>query len=175
MKNITTPLKEEKIKNLKAGEEIALTGVIYTARDQAHKRLLQLLQSGKKLPFNLKDQVIFYCGPTPQPAGRIIGSCGPTTASRMDRFTLPLLKNGLRGMIGKGKRSKEIIRAIKKYKAVYFLAPAGAGAYLSKFVKEKKLFFWPELGTEAIFQLKVENFPLIVGIDTKGRCVYDQR
>ncbi|MCM8779070.1 MAG: Fe-S-containing hydro-lyase [Candidatus Omnitrophica bacterium] len=175
MKKITTPLKEKDIRALKAGEEVLLKGVIYTARDQAHKRLCDLIKKRRQLPFALKNQIIYYCGPTPAPPGKIIGSCGPTTSSRMDKFTIPLLKNGLKGMIGKGKRSAEIISAIKKYKAIYFLAPAGAGAYLSKFVKKKELISWPELGTEAIFRLEVEDFPLIVGIDIKGRSIYDKR
>lgn len=152
-----------------------LNGIIYTARDQAHKKLCDLIKRKRKLPFDLRNQVIYYSGPTPEPPGKIIGSCGPTTSARMDRFTIPLLKIGLKGMIGKGKRSPEIASAIREYKAIYFLAPSGAGAYLSKFVKKKELVAWPELGTEAIYRLEVEDFPLIVGIDTKGSDVYDQR
>ncbi|MCM8783254.1 MAG: FumA C-terminus/TtdB family hydratase beta subunit [Candidatus Omnitrophica bacterium] len=172
MKRITLPLDEKEIRKLKVGEDVLLTGVVYTARDQAHQKLCDLIIRRKKPPFDLKDQVIYYCGPTPEYPGKIIGSCGPTTSSRMDKFTITLLRNGLKGMIGKGKRSEEVISAIKKYKAIYFLAPSGAGAYLSKFVKKKTLVVWAELGTEAVFRLEVKDFPVIVGIDTQGRDIY---
>lgn len=174
MKRIFTPLEEKEIRDLEVGEEIILTGIIYTARDQAHKRLCELIEKKKRLPFELKNQIIYYCGPTPEPPGKIIGSCGPTTSSRIDRFTIPLLRKGLKGMIGKGKRSQDVISAIRKYKAIYFLAPSGAGAYLSKFVKKKELVAWSELDTEAILKLEVKDFPLVVGVDTKGRSVYDK-
>ncbi|MCM8770602.1 MAG: FumA C-terminus/TtdB family hydratase beta subunit [Candidatus Omnitrophica bacterium] len=169
MKRIFLPLSKEIIKNLKAAEELLLNGIIYTARDQAHKRLVEAIKKRKKLPIDLKNQVIYYCGPTPTPKGRVIGSCGPTTAARLDKFTPDLLKAGVRGMIGKGRRSDKVKAAIKKYKAVYFLAPAGLGALLSTKVKSKELVAYPELGPEAIYRLKVRDFPVIVGIDAKGK------
>jgi len=170
MKRISTPLKEKDILSLRSGDEVLLSGEIYTARDQAHKRLMKDL--GKGRVFDIKDSVIYYCGPAKTPKGRIIGSCGPTTSSRMDAFTPFLLKKGLKGMIGKGGRSKEVRAAIKKYKAVYFLAPAGCGALISKYVKSAKLVAYQDLGPERITKLKVKDFPLIVGIDAKGRSIY---
>lgn len=145
-----------------------MSGVIYTARDQAHKRLTQV---GKR-PFGLRGAVIYYCGPTKAPKGKTIGSCGPTTSSRMDAFTPNLLKAGLIGMIGKGSRSKYVIAALKKHKAVYFLAPAGCGALLSKYVKKAKVIAFKDLGPEAVYQLEVKDFPLIVGVDSKGGSIY---
>jgi fumarate hydratase subunit beta len=173
MKVIATPLIQKEIERLKAGEEVALSGVIYTARDQAHKRLCEAIKQGKKLPLDLKGAIIYYCGPTKTPKGKIIGACGPTTSARMDVFTPLLLKAGLKGMIGKGSRSKEVISAIKKYKAVYFLTYAGCGALLSKYMKKVKPIAYKELGPEAIYRLEVENFPLIVGVDAKGGSIYD--
>lgn len=161
-----------KIKNLKAGDKIFFSGTIYTARDQAHKRLVEAIKKRKRLPIDLKGKIIYYCGPTKTPKGKIIGSSGPTTASRMDEFTPLLLKAGLKGMIGKGGRSKEVIRAIKKYKAVYFLTYAGCGALLSKYIKKARPVAYKDLGPEAIYRLEVRNFPLIVGIDAKGKSVY---
>jgi len=160
------------MRKLKVGQEILFSGVIYTARDQAHRRLLELIKKGKKLPLDLKGQIIYYCGPAATPKGKPIGSCGPTTSSRMDPFIEPLLKKGLLAMIGKGRRSKEVKRLIKKYKAVYFLAPAGCGALLAGKVKAKKIVAFKDLGPEAIYRLKVEDFPLIVGIDSRGRSIY---
>jgi len=172
MKKITTPLTKKEIARLKAGDEVLLSGVIYTARDQAHRRLNEEIKNGRKLPLNIKGEAIYYCGPTKTPRGKIIGACGPTTSSRMDAFTPLLLKSGLKGMIGKGVRSEEVARAIKKYRAVYFLALAGCGALLSKYVRKAKAVAYPELGPEAIYKLEVKDFPLIVGIDAKGRGVY---
>ena len=160
------------IKDLKAGQVLSLSGTIYTARDQAHKRLIDALNKGKKLPVDLKGQLIYYCGPTQTPKGKIIGSCGPTTSSRMDEFTPALLKIGLKGMIGKGNRSEEVVSAIKKHKAVYFTTFAGCGALLSKFVTEKELIAYKDLGPEAIYKLEVRNFPLIVAVDSKGRSIF---
>jgi len=162
------------IKNLSAGDEIKFSGIIYTARDQAHKRLVKDIGRGRGIGrnFKIKDAVIYYCGPTKAPKGKIIGSCGPTTSSRMDEFTPFLLKRGLKAMIGKGRRSKEVIAAIKKYKGVYFLAPAGCGALVSKYVKKVKPAAYPDLGPEQILMLEVKNLPLIVGIDSKGRSIY---
>jgi fumarate hydratase subunit beta len=163
------------MQNLKAGDKLNFSGVLYAARDQAHQRIIEALKKGRKLPFDLKGQIIYYCGPTKTPKGKIIGACGPTTSSRMDEFTPLLLKAGLKGMVGKGNRSQEVIRAIKKYRAVYFLTYAGCGALLSQYVKSAKTVAYKDLGPEAIYKLEVKNFPLIVGIDTKGRSVYDQK
>lgn len=157
---------------LKVGSQISVSGIFYTARDQAHKRLVEALQGGRRLPIDLRGQVIYYCGPTRTPPGKVIGSCGPTTSSRMDAFTPALLKAGLVGMIGKGRRSAEVVRAIKKYRAVYFIAPAGCGALLSTRVKKATVGAYKELGPEAIYRLEVENFPLIVAIDAHGRSIY---
>jgi len=173
MKKINTPLERKKIEKLKVGEEILLSGVIYTARDRAHKRLIEALRRNKGLPINLKDAILYYCGPTKTPKGKIIGSCGPTTSSRMDEFTPPLLKRGLAAMIGKGSRSEEVKRAIKKYKAVYFLTYAGCGALLAKNIKKSERVAYKELGPEAILKLEVKDFPLIVGIDARGRSIYE--
>jgi len=149
-----------------------LTGAIFTARDQAHKRMAQALKKGRKPPLRLKGAVIYYCGPTQTPKGKVIGSCGPTTSSRMDEFTPLLLKKGLSGMIGKGRRAKEVIQAVRKYRAVYFLAYAGCGALGSKYIKKAKVFAYRDLGAEAIFKLEVKDLPLIVGIDARGESVY---
>lgn len=169
------PPEKFKMKNLKVGDKFFLNGVVYTARDQAHKRLVEAIRKHRKLPINLKNAIIYYCGPTKTPKGKIIGSCGPTTSSRMDEFTPTLLRAGLKGMIGKGVRSKEVINAIKKYKAVYFLTYAGCGALLSKYVKKAKPVAYRDLGPEAIYKLEVKNFPLIVGVDAKGRSIYGKK
>ena len=160
------------LKKLKRGEEILFSGVLYTARDQAHKRLAQAIKAGKRLPIDLKGSVIYYCGPTKTPKNKIIGSCGPTTSSRMDEFTPALLAAGLKGIVGKGKRSPEVIKAIKKHKAVYFLAYSGCGALLARYVKSNKLVAYSDLGPEAIYRLEVVDLPLIVGIDSNGRSIY---
>ena len=173
MKRINTPLTKREIERLNVGKDVLLSGVIYTARDQAHKRLVEAINKGKKTPIDLKGQVIYYCGPTRAPRGKIIGSSGPTTSSRMDEFTPALLKAGLVAMIGKGGRSPEVAKAIKKYKTVYFLTYAGCGALLSKYIKNAKPIVYKDLGPEAIYKLEVRDFPLIVGIDTKGRSIYD--
>lgn len=172
MKRITLPLSKDKIKALKLGDELLLSGIIYTARDKVHQRLVDLIKTHKKLPFDLRNQIIYYCGPTTKPKNRIIGSCGPTTSSRMDQFTPILLQKGLLGMIGKGNRSKLVTQAIKKYKAIYFLTYAGCGALLAKYVKKAKLLAFPKLGPEAIYQLEIKDFPLIVGIDSLGKNIY---
>ncbi len=173
MLRIETPLTLEKLLNLEAGQFLYLSGIIYTARDQAHKRLVELIRRDAELPFNLKESIIYYCGPTPAPKERVIGSCGPTTSLRMDGFIEPLLKRGLRGMIGKGRRSLTVRRLLKKYKAIYFLAPSGCGALLAKKVLSKKLVAFGELGPEAIYRLEVKDFPLIVGIDSRGVDIYE--
>ncbi len=171
---IKAPVTAEAILSLRAGDEVLLSGVIITARDAAHKRLHELIAKGKRLPINLKDAVVYYAGPTPPPPGRAIGSCGPTTSSRMDPFTPELLKIGLGGMIGKGDRSREVRNAIKKYKRVYFIATGGIGALLSTKVKSAKAILFKDLGPEAVYKLEVVDFPLIVGIDAKGNDVYDK-
>ena len=173
MKKLKMPLTEDDISKLRRGDEVLFSGAVYVARDQAHKRLVEVLKKGKKLPINLKGAVIYYCGPTKTPPGKIIGSCGPTTSSRMDEFTPPLLKRGLAAMIGKGSRSEEVKRAIKKYKAVYFLTYAGCGALLAKNIKKSERVAYKELGPEAILKLEVKDFPLIVGIDARGRSIYE--
>jgi fumarate hydratase subunit beta len=172
MKKINTPLDFNKIKSLKTGEEFLLSGTIYTARDQAHKRLAQAIKARQALPFELHDAVIYYCGPTQTPKFKIIGSCGPTTSSRMDAFTPLLLTKGLRVMIGKGGRAKEVKAAIKKHKGIYFVTYAGCGALLAKCVKKAKVVAYGDLGPEAIIRLEVKDFPLIVAIDANGRSIY---
>jgi len=174
MRRINTPLQKSQVEGLKLGDEVLLSGTIFTARDQAHKRILETINQGKKLPLDLKGQIIYYCGPTKTPKGKIISSCGPTTSSRMDEFTPFLLKAGLKGMIGKGSRSQEVIKAIKKYKAVYFLTYAGCGALLTRYIKKAKPVAYKNLGPEAILKLEVKDFPLIVGIDATGRSIYGQ-
>ena len=172
MKNIQTPLTDAVIADLKAGDEVLISGVIYTARDQAHLRLSKMIEKGENLPIDIKDQIFYYCGPTPS-VDRVIGSCGPTTSGRMDPFTPQLLDKGLRGMIGKGVRSFEVREAIKKTRSVYFVAPAGAGAYLSEKVTRSEIAGFDDLGPEAIYKLTVKDFPVIVAIDCEGRDIYD--
>lgn len=165
---ISPPLSEPLLHNLKVGDKVLISGTIYTARDAAHKRMSESV----KIPFDLKGQIIYYCGPSPARPGKVIGSAGPTTASRMDACTPELLKRGLKGMIGKGGRGKEIVRACKKYKALYFVATGGAGALLSKKIKRAKIIAYPELGAEAVYKLEVEDFPVIVAIDCRGRNIF---
>jgi len=172
MIRINTPLSDDVIKELKAGDEVLLSGTIYTARDQAHKRLTELLSQKKKLPFDLRGAVIYYTGPTPTRPGQVIGSCGPTSSYRMDKYTSTLLKLGLKATIGKGRRSKDVVAAMKKHKAVYFAATGGAGALISKCVKSSKLIAFPDLGCEAIYRLTVKDFPLIVINDIRGNDLY---
>jgi fumarate hydratase subunit beta len=173
-KNLTTPLTKDKTRSLKAGDQILLSGIIYTARDAAHKRLCGLLKDGCRLPLDFKDAVIYYAGPTPAGPDKIIGSCGPTTSSRMDEFTPALMRIGLSGMIGKGDRSIMVQNAIKKTGCVYLIAIGGIGALLSTKVKSAKAVLFKELGPEAVYKLEVEDFPLIVGIDAKGNNLYDK-
>lgn len=165
---LQTPFTAEAAKALRAGDEIRITGVIYTARDAAHKKLFELLEAGQPLPIDLRDQIIYYTGPTPTPPGRPIGSCGPTTSYRMDPYTPALLAQGLRGIIGKGRRSQTVIDALGTYSAVYFSAEGGCGALLANYVRTCDVVAFPELGTEAIHRLEVENFPVTVFCDTQG-------
>lgn len=172
MIKLKAPLIEKDLRLLKVGDEVLLSGIIYTARDQAHKRLVETIKKGKRLPFDLRGQTIYYCGPTGTPKGKIIGSCGPTTSSRMDAFTSVLLKKGLSGMIGKGRRSQEVVSAIKESKSIYFLAPAGCGALLAESVKKSSVVAYSDLGPEKILKLEIKDFPLIVGIDSNGGNIY---
>ena len=170
---IETPLTEKTALSLNAGDTVLISGTIYTARDAAHKNLIELIQLEKPLPIELKDQIIYYVGPAPAKPGEIIGSAGPTTSSRMDAYTPALLeKTGLRGMIGKGYRSKSVFEAIEQHKAVYFAAIGGAGALLASCIKSCEVVAYPELGSEAIHKLEVENFPVLVTIDCRGRDMY---
>jgi len=164
MKRIFLPLTKDVIKTLKSGELVLLTGPVLTARDAAHKRLADTIKSGRKMPVSLKGETIYYTGPTPKRPGQIIGSCGPTTSARMDPFTPILLKHGLIAMIGKAERSKEVIRAIKKHRAVYFITIGGAGAYLSEKIKSAEVIAYKDLGPEAIYRLALKDFPAIVDI-----------
>ncbi|MGN0292900.1 MAG: Fe-S-containing hydro-lyase [Lachnospiraceae bacterium] len=172
-KYLTAPFSEEKIAQLKAGDYIYITGTVYTARDAAHKRMMEALDRGEKLPFDIQGQLIYYLGPSPARKGRVIGSAGPTTSSRMDKYAPGLLDLGLRGMIGKGKRNEQVIDAIVRNKAVYFAAVGGAGALLSKCIKKAEVIAYEDLGTEAIRKLEVENLPVIVVIDAEGRNQYE--
>ncbi|MFP3042987.1 Fe-S-containing hydro-lyase [Treponema primitia] len=172
--HIDLPLTMEKSASLKAGDRVYLNGIIYTARDAAHQRLAALLDRGEPLPFPLEDSVIYYVGPTPAAPGAIIGSAGPTTSYRMDAYAPRLLSLGLRGMIGKGKRSKEVIDAMQKAGAVYFGAIGGAGALLAQCVLEAELTAFEDLGAEAIRRLRVKDFPVVVVIDSKGNNLYEQ-
>ena len=169
---LKTPLSEEDVRKLKAGDIVYLSGIIYTARDAAHKRLVDLINEGKELPFELEGSVIYFVGPTPPKPGDPIGGAGPTTSYRMDSYSPILLSKGLRGMIGKGKRNQEVIEACKKYGGVYFGATGGAGALLGKLIKKAEVIAYPELGPEAIRKLEVENFPVTVINDTFGADLY---
>ena len=172
-KYIKAPLEKEIVKTLRAGDYVYITGTIYTARDAAHKRMDETLREGKELPVPLKDEIVYYMGPSPAREGRVIGSAGPTTASRMDKYTPKLLDLGLGGMIGKGNRSKEVIDAIIRNQSVYFAAVGGAGALLSKCIQESEVVAYDDLGTEAIRRLTVKNFPVIVVIDCEGNNLYE--
>lgn len=172
-KKVTTPLTEDIIKELKAGDSVLLTGYIYTARDAAHKRLVELLKEGKELAFDLEGQVIYYVGPTPAKEGQPIGSAGPTTSYRMDPYAPALIEKGLKGMIGKGSRGTEVVDAMKRYGAVYFAAIGGAAALTAKCVKSSELVAYEDLGAEAIRKLYVEDLPVVVVIDSKGNDYYE--
>lgn len=171
--NINTPLSEEVILNLKAGDTVYITGTIYAARDAAHKRIHNLILEGKELPFDLKNQTIYYVGPCPAKPGHVIGSAGPTTSGRMDAYAPKLIELGLKGMIGKGLRTPEVISAIKTFKSVYFGATGGAGALLAKSIVKEEVIAFPELGAEAVRRLEVVKFPVIVIIDCFGNNLYE--
>jgi fumarate hydratase subunit beta len=169
---LVTPLDDQSVERLKIGDRVLLSGCVYSARDAAHKRLIDLLDRGEQLPFDIKGQVIYFVGPTPARPGRPIGSAGPTTSSRMDKYSPRLIAQGLKGMIGKGFRSPEVIEAMKKYKAVYFAAVGGAGALLAQRIKESEIVAYEDLGPEAIRRLKLDNFPVIVVNDCRGNDLY---
>lgn len=172
--HITTPLTEEAARSLKAGDSVLITGTIYTGRDAAHKRLIETLDRGEKLPVDFDGQIIYYVGPSPAKPGQTIGSAGPTTSGRMDAYTPKMLALGLKGMVGKGYRSAEVVEAMKKHGAVYFAATGGAAALIAKSIKKYEVIAYEDLGTEAISKLTVENFPAIVVIDSEGRNYYEE-
>ena len=172
-KYITTPITAETTKDLKSGDYVYITGTIYVARDAAHKRMIEALERGEELPIDIKDSTIYYMGPSPAREGRPIGSAGPTTASRMDKYAPILLDLGEKAMIGKGKRTKEVIEAIIRNQAVYFAAIGGAGALLSKCITKSEVICYDDLGAEAIRKIEVENFPVIVVIDREGNNLYE--
>lgn len=173
-KYINTPIDDKIVSELKAGDYVYLTGTVYTARDAAHKRLYEALQRGEDIPLELQNNIIYYLGPSPAREGQVIGSAGPTTSIRMDKYTPLLLEKGLKGMIGKGKRSDEVIESMHKNHAVYFAAIGGAGALLSKCIKKSEVIAYEDLGTEAIRKLEVENLPIIVVIDDKKNNLYNR-
>ena len=175
MIKIEAPFTKDKLKKLKAGDKILLSGVIYTARDQAHKRMCEKISSKERLPFEIENSAIYYCGPSPAKPGEAIGSAGPTTSYRMDDYTPELLDLGQSLMIGKGPRGKAVLESIKKNLAVYFAAVGGAGAYMARCIKEAEIIAYDDMGTEAIRKLKVVDMPLIVAIDSRGNTVYDRR
>ena len=170
---VTAPMSREQARTLKSGDSVLLSGVIYTARDAAHKRLCELAAQGKELPLDVKDSIIYFVGPTPAKPGEVIGSAGPTTAYRMDAYSPTLIRLGLTGMIGKGKRSPEVIAAMKECGAVYFGAIGGCGALLSRCIKKAEVIAYEDLGAEAIRRLEVENFPVVVIIDAEGNNLYE--
>ena len=169
---IFTPLTADKIQSLKVGDKVYLTGVIYTARDQAHKRIIETIERGETPPFPLENNIIFYVGPTPPKPNEVIGSAGPTTSYRMDSYTPYMLDRGLKGMVGKGERSQEVIESITKNKAIYFVAIGGAGALLSASIEQAELLAYPDLGPEAVYKLRVKRFPCYVGIDSQGNNIF---
>lgn len=172
-KYINTPVTEQDIESLETGDMVYISGTIYTARDAAHKRLYEAIQAHQEISVELKDNIIYYLGPSPAREGQVIGSAGPTTSSRMDKYTPLMLEHGLKGMIGKGKRSEQVIASMVKNKAVYFAAIGGAGALLSKCIKKAEIIAYEDLGTEAIRKLEVEKLPAIVVIDSKGNNLYE--
>lgn len=172
-KRITTPLTREAVRSLKAGDSCTISGTIYTARDAAHKRLCELVAQGKELPMDIKDAIIYFVGPTPAKPGQAIGSAGPTTSYRMDAYSPTLISIGQTGMIGKGKRNEEVVNAMKAHGAVYFGAIGGCGALLSKCIKKAEIIAYEDLGAEAIRKLEVEDFPVVVIIDSEGNNLYE--
>ncbi len=174
-KRITLPLTKEIVDNLQAGDYIYLTGTMYSARDAAHKRFMETLEAGQPLPIDITNETIYYLGPSPAREGQVIGSAGPTTSSRMDKYTPTLLELGMTGMIGKGKRSTEVIESMKKNHAVYFAAVGGAGALLSKCITKAEVVAYEDLGAEAVYRLEVKDFPVVVVIDKDGENLYERK
>jgi len=172
IKKLQAPLTDEDVRSLKAGDEVLVNGIVYTARDMAHKRLCEAIDAGKKLPFELAGAIIYFVGPTPARPGRIIGAAGPTTSSRMDKFSPVLISNGLKAMIGKGYRDGQVRDVLKKYKAVHLATIGGAGALLSKHITSAEIIAYEDLGTEAIRKLQVVDFPAVVAYDCHGNSVY---
>ncbi|MFN3467493.1 MAG: Fe-S-containing hydro-lyase [Candidatus Brocadiales bacterium] len=172
--HISAPLDERTVLSLRAGQKVLFDGVFYTSRDASHKRLVELIEQGKPLPINLEGQVIYYVGPTPARPGRVIGSAGPTTSSRMDPYMEPLYKRGLKGTIGKGERSQEVIDLIKKYKAVHFSNIGGAAALIARSIRKCDMIAFEDLGAEAIYRLEVKDFFAIVAYDTQGNDMYKE-
>jgi fumarate hydratase subunit beta len=170
--HITNPITEDEIAKLKAGDRVLLSGTIYTARDAAHNRMIEMLEKGEKLPFNVDGQTIYYVGPTPAKPGHVIGSAGPTTSGRMDKYTPALLELGLKGMIGKGFRSGEVIESMKKNKAIYFAAIGGSGALIARTIQSVEVIAYEDLGPEAIYKLTIKDFPAVVIIDGEGNDWY---
>jgi len=173
IKHISTPLTQEKLKDLKSGDSVLISGTMYTGRDAAHARLVDAINKGEKLPFEPKDAIIYYVGPAPTKPGNVIGSAGPTTSYRMDDLTVPLLELGLTGMIGKGLRSQIVVDSMKKNGAIYFAAIGGAGALISKSIKECEIIAFEDLGPEAVRKLTVVDFPAVVVIDGEGNNLYE--
>jgi len=173
IKKLTTPLTDEQVKDLKAGDQVSISGVIYTARDAAHKLLTESIQKGEELPVDFNNQIIYYAGPTPAKPGKVIGSCGPTTSGRMDAYSPTMMEQGLKGMIGKGPRSKEVVESMIANHVVYFAAIGGAAALIADSVKEAEVVAFDELGPEAIRRLVVEDYPCIVAIDSEGNNLYE--
>jgi fumarate hydratase subunit beta len=171
-KLLSTPISDSVRKSLKVGDEVLISGIIYTARDAAHKNLVNALKNSEKLPFDLVGQVVYYVGPTPARPNQAIGSCGPTSSYRMDTFSPILMSEGLKVMIGKGERSTELVNEVKRQQGVYLMAIGGIGALLSKTVRKSEVIAYPELGAEAIRKLEVENFPAIVAIDSQGNSIF---
>lgn len=174
IKKITAPLSKETVQSLKAGDSVRITGTIYTSRDAAHKRMIEALEAGQELPIDVTGQVIYYVGPTPAKPGQVIGSAGPTTSGRMDKYAPTLIEKGLAGMIGKGLRSQEVVDAMKKHGAVYFAAIGGAAVVIAKSIKSYEVLAYDDLGSEALAKLTVEDFPAIVVIDAEGNDFYKQ-
>lgn len=171
---ITVPLNKAEVERLRCGDRVRITGRIYTARDAAHKRMVEALEKGQALPIELENQIIYYAGPTPAKPGKVIGSCGPTTSCRMDAYAPKLIELGLTGMIGKGERDESVVNAMKKHKAVYFGAIGGAGALIAECIKSVEVVAYEDLGTEAIRCLEVKDFPAVVVIDCEGNSLYDR-
>ncbi len=174
VKKIKTPIDEEVVLSIKAGETILISGIIYAARDAAHKRMMEDYKNGKELPFDLKGQIIYYVGPSPAKPGEIIGSAGPTTSIRMDPYTPFVLEMGIKATIGKGERGKEVIEAMKKFKALYLIAVGGAGALIARKIKKAEVIAYEDLGPEAIRKLEVEDFPAICAIDAYGNNLFEE-